>query len=99
MSRCGMNRFAVKQMIDDPPEWLEDGLRERPGFTAFARENGSVFHTYTVMAPDPFVSPYSSQIRRRPPKTDSRTSAPGARACACARYPSSSWTGPRAIPR
>src|SRR3954470_23215514 len=56
----------VKQMIDNPPEWLEewsrqigaeleDGLREGPGWIAFARENGTVYHTYTVMAPDPFV--------------------------------------------
>ncbi len=59
----------VKQMIDDPPDWLEewgrqvgaelkDGLREGPGWIAFARENGTVYHTYTVMAPDPFVAPY-----------------------------------------
>ena len=42
----------VKQMIDDPPGWLadwgrqvgaklEDGLREGPGFIAFAREDGT----------------------------------------------------------
>ena len=59
----------VKEMIDNPPEWLEewgrqvgaeleDGLREGPGYIAFARENGTVYHTYTVMAPDPFVAPY-----------------------------------------
>src|SRR3989440_5983077 len=56
----------VKAMIDDPPEWLEewsrqvgaelkDGLREGPSWIAFARENGTVYHTYTVMAPDPFL--------------------------------------------
>ena len=61
----------VTAMLDDPPEWLEDwgrqvgakledGLREGPSFIAFARENGSVYHTYTVMAPDPFVAPYNS---------------------------------------
>ena len=59
----------VKGMIDDPPEWLEewsgqigadlkDGLRENPSWIAFARENGTVYHTYTVSAPDPFVAPY-----------------------------------------
>src|SRR5207237_303602 len=59
----------VKKMIDNPPDWLqewsrqigaelEDGLREGPGWIAFARENGTVYHTYTVMAPDPFVAPY-----------------------------------------
>ncbi|MFL6221851.1 MAG: DUF899 family protein, partial [Actinomycetes bacterium] len=61
----------VKGMIDDPPDWLEDwgrqigakledGLREGPGYIAFAREGEQVYHTYTVMAPDPFVAPYHS---------------------------------------
>jgi predicted dithiol-disulfide oxidoreductase (DUF899 family) len=69
----------VKAVIDDPPEWLEewgrqvgapleDGLRESPGFIAFARENGAVFHTYTVTAPDPFVAPYHSFLLARTPK-------------------------------
>jgi predicted dithiol-disulfide oxidoreductase (DUF899 family) len=69
----------VKQMIDDPPGWLqdwgrqvgaklEDGLREGPGFIAFALEDGRVYHTYTVMAPDPFVAPYHSFLLARTPK-------------------------------
>ena len=69
----------VKQMIDDPPEWmvewseqtgaaLEDGLREGPSWHAFARENGTVYHTYSVMAPDPFVRPYHSFLMERVPK-------------------------------
>src|ERR1700681_595043 len=69
----------VKEMIDSPPEWLEewgrqvgakleDGLREGPSFIAFARENGSVYHTYTVMAPDRFVAPYHSFLLKRTPK-------------------------------
>jgi predicted dithiol-disulfide oxidoreductase (DUF899 family) len=69
----------VKQMIDDPPDWLadwsrqvgaklEDGLREAPSFIAFARENGTVYHTYTVSAPDPFVAPYHAFLERRAPK-------------------------------
>jgi predicted dithiol-disulfide oxidoreductase (DUF899 family) len=69
----------LKEMIDNPPEWmeewgrqvgakLEDGLREGPGFIAFARENGAVYHTYTVMAPDPFVAPYNSFLLQRTPK-------------------------------
>ena len=69
----------VKEMIESPPEWLadwgrqvgaklEDGLREGPSFIAFARENGSVYHTYTVMAPDPFVAPYNSFLLQRTPK-------------------------------
>jgi predicted dithiol-disulfide oxidoreductase (DUF899 family) len=69
----------VQQMIEDPPEWLEewagqvgaelkDGLREGPGFIAFARENGTVYLTYQVMAPDPFVAPYHSFLLDRTPK-------------------------------
>ena len=69
----------VKTMIDDPPEWLrfwsaqvgaelEDGLREMPGYIAFARENGTVYHTYTVTAPDPFVAPFFSFLLDRAPK-------------------------------
>ena len=72
----------VKAMIDNPPEWLqdwgrqigaklEDGLREGPSFIAFARENGNVYHTYTVMAPDPFVAPYHSFLLKRTPRTES----------------------------
>jgi predicted dithiol-disulfide oxidoreductase (DUF899 family) len=72
---------ALKQMIDDPPDWLqdwgrqvgarlEDGLREGPSFIAFARENGCVYHTYTVMAPDPFVAPYHSFLIKRTPKAE-----------------------------
>jgi predicted dithiol-disulfide oxidoreductase (DUF899 family) len=69
----------VKEMVDNPPEWLEewgrqvgakleDGLREGPSFIAFARENGTVYHTYTVLAPDPFVAPYHSFLLDRTPK-------------------------------
>jgi predicted dithiol-disulfide oxidoreductase (DUF899 family) len=72
----------VKGMIDNPPEWLrewgrqvgarlEDGLREGPSFIAFARDNASVYHTYTVMAPDPFVAPYHSFLLKRTPKAES----------------------------
>jgi predicted dithiol-disulfide oxidoreductase (DUF899 family) len=69
----------VKGLIDDPPEWLEewsrqigakleDGLREGPGYIAFAREGDRVYHTYTVMAPDPFVAPYHFFLLERTPK-------------------------------
>jgi predicted dithiol-disulfide oxidoreductase (DUF899 family) len=69
----------VKAILDSPPEWLEDwgrqvgakledGLRENPGFIAFARENGRLYHTYTVTAPDPFVAPYHSFLLGRTPK-------------------------------
>jgi predicted dithiol-disulfide oxidoreductase (DUF899 family) len=69
----------VKQIVDNPPEWLqdwgrqvgaklEDGLRENPSFIAFARDNGTVYHTYTVSAPDPFVAPYHQFLLERTPK-------------------------------
>ena len=69
----------VQQMVDSPPEWLaewgrqvgaelKDGLREAPSYIAFARENGSIYHTYTVQAPDPFVAPYHSFLLDRTPK-------------------------------
>jgi predicted dithiol-disulfide oxidoreductase (DUF899 family) len=69
----------IQGMVADPPDWLaewgeqvgaklEDGLREGPSFIAFARDNGDVFHTYTVQAPDPFVAPYHSALLARTPK-------------------------------
>jgi predicted dithiol-disulfide oxidoreductase (DUF899 family) len=69
----------IKQMLDDPPpflqEWsrdigadLEDGMREAPTWIAFAQEDGAVYHTYSVMAPDPFVAPYFSFLLDRTPK-------------------------------
>src|SRR6266581_1376098 len=77
--RMGWQFPEVKQMIDNPPDWLEewsrqigaelkDGLREGPSWIAFARENGTVYHTYTVMAPDPFVAPYFNFLLERTPK-------------------------------
>src|SRR6186997_1166983 len=68
----------VKDMIENPPDWLEewagqigaelkDGLREAPSWIAFARENGTVYHTYTVSAPDPFVAPYFNFLLERTP--------------------------------
>ncbi|MFL5837612.1 MAG: DUF899 family protein, partial [Solirubrobacteraceae bacterium] len=72
----------IKGIVEDPPEWLEDwgrqvgakledGLREAPSFIAFARENGTIYHTYTVSAPDPFVAPYHSFLLDRTPKPGS----------------------------
>jgi predicted dithiol-disulfide oxidoreductase (DUF899 family) len=69
----------VQEMIASPPDWLQDwskqvgaelkdGLREAPSWIAFARENGTVFHTYTVTAPDPFVAPYYALLLDRTPK-------------------------------
>ncbi len=69
----------IREMVEEPSDFLrdwseqvgaklEDGLREAPAWIAFARENGTVYHTYTVMAPDPFVAPYHSSLLRRTPK-------------------------------
>jgi predicted dithiol-disulfide oxidoreductase (DUF899 family) len=69
----------IQEILADPPEWLEDwgrqvgakledGLRENPSFIAFARDNGTIYHTYTVSAPDPFVAPYNSFLLDRTPK-------------------------------
>jgi len=69
----------IKQMVENPPAWLEewagqvgaelkDGMRENPSWIAFARENGTVYHTYSVSAPDPFVAPYFSFLLERTPK-------------------------------
>ena len=71
----------VQQMIDEPPDWLEfwstqvdadlkDGLRENPSYIAFALEDGVVYHTYTVSAPDPFVAPFTSFLLDRTPKDE-----------------------------
>ena len=69
----------IQAMVENPPDWmqewsgqvgakLEDGLREAPSFIAFARDNGTVYHTYTVTAPDRFVAPYHSFLLDRTPK-------------------------------
>src|SRR2546423_1279909 len=69
----------LQEMVQNPPGWLQfwagqigaqlkDGLRENPGYIAFARENGTVYHTYAVTAPDPFVAPYFSFLLNRTPK-------------------------------
>jgi predicted dithiol-disulfide oxidoreductase (DUF899 family) len=42
---------------------------EGPSWIAFAREDGAVYHTYTVMAPDPFAAPYHAFLLERTPKT------------------------------
>lgn len=72
---------GLPEMIAEPPEFLvkwsaqvgaklEDGLREAPSFIAFVRENGTIYHTYTVTAPDPFVAPYHSFLEQRVAKED-----------------------------
>jgi predicted dithiol-disulfide oxidoreductase (DUF899 family) len=69
----------IQALLDDPSDFLldwaeqigaelKDGLREAPTWIAFAKENGTVYHTYSVTAPDPFVAPYFSFLLERTPK-------------------------------
>ena len=69
----------VRQMVENPPAWLalwasqvgaelKDGLRENPSYIAFANQDDTVYHTYTVSAPDPFVAPYFNFLLDRTPK-------------------------------
>jgi predicted dithiol-disulfide oxidoreductase (DUF899 family) len=71
----------IQEILADPPGWLQewaeqvgaelkDGMREAPGFIAFARDNGTIYHTYTVTAPDPFVAPYHAFLMDRTPKPE-----------------------------
>ena len=68
----------VQEMLKDPPDWLQewseqtgaelkDGLRENPSWIVFACENGTVYFTYMVSAPDPFVAPYFTMLQDRTP--------------------------------
>jgi predicted dithiol-disulfide oxidoreductase (DUF899 family) len=68
----------IQEMVENPPQWLQfwasqvgaelkDGLREAPSYIAFARENGTVYHTYTATAPDPFVTTYFNMLLDRTP--------------------------------
>jgi predicted dithiol-disulfide oxidoreductase (DUF899 family) len=68
----------VKEIVDNPPDWLrfwstqigaevKDGIRENPTWIAFALDGRTVYHTYSVSAPDPFVAPYFSFLLDRTP--------------------------------
>ena len=69
----------IQEMIANPPEFMldwsrqtgaeiKDGVREAPTWIAFAKENDTVYLTYSVTAPDPFVAPYFSFLLDRAPK-------------------------------
>ena len=59
----------VKEMVDNPPGWLRDWSQQiGADLEDGLRENGSVYHTYTLRAPDPFVAPYHSFLLARTPK-------------------------------
>ena len=72
----------IQELIKNPPEFLQDwavqvgaelkdGLREAPTWIAFAKEDDTVYLTYSVTAPDPFVAPYFSFLTKRTPKAES----------------------------
>jgi predicted dithiol-disulfide oxidoreductase (DUF899 family) len=69
----------IQEIIANPPEFMldwsrqvgaeiKDGVREAPTWIAFAKENDTVYLTYSVAAPDPFVAPYFSFLLERTPK-------------------------------
>jgi predicted dithiol-disulfide oxidoreductase (DUF899 family) len=71
----------LKETIDHPPGWLQEwsdqvgaelkvGFRENPSYIAFARENGTIYHTYTVTAPESFVAPFFTMLLERTPKPE-----------------------------
>ncbi len=65
---------AFQQLLNEPPEFLHEwresvdtdlrsGLREGPGWNAFALEDGVVYQTYASHAPDgPQLAPYYFQL-------------------------------------
>ena len=72
----------IQEMLANPPEFLqdwakqvgaalEDGMREAPTWIAFAKEGDTVYLTYSVTAPDPFVAPYFAFLLDRVPKDTS----------------------------
>jgi predicted dithiol-disulfide oxidoreductase (DUF899 family) len=62
------------KLVNEPPEWLREwsaavgtdlrlGLREGPGWAAFALDRGVVYQTYVSQAPDgPQLAPYYYQL-------------------------------------
>jgi predicted dithiol-disulfide oxidoreductase (DUF899 family) len=69
----------VQAMLAEPADWfrewgeavgspLEEAMTEGPGWMAFALEDGVVYHTYSILAPNEFVTPYSSHLLDRTPK-------------------------------
>jgi predicted dithiol-disulfide oxidoreductase (DUF899 family) len=70
----------IQETVKDPPDWLQDwakavgsdleqAMSEAPTWIAFARDDGTVYHTYTRTAPDrEFLVPYYSLLLDRTPK-------------------------------
>jgi predicted dithiol-disulfide oxidoreductase (DUF899 family) len=69
-----MKTGELAREVVEAPDWLKDwaesvgtdlasGMAESPGWNVFARENGSVYHTYSRTAPVRFLlSPYDAQL-------------------------------------
>jgi predicted dithiol-disulfide oxidoreductase (DUF899 family) len=62
-------RVAISKLIEEAPDWLQEwavaagtdlahGLREGPGWAAFALRDGVVHHTYVRYAPGDLLEPF-----------------------------------------
>jgi hypothetical protein len=80
----------VKEMIDNPPGWLEEwsrqigaelkeGLRENPSWIAFARENGTVSTPTRCRRPTRSSRPTSASCSNERRKPSPPNPAPGGR--------------------
>ena len=66
----------LQQLVRDPPEWatqvgtdLASRLAEGPGWSAFARSDGVVYHSFSRHAPDgSLLSPYYYELLEQVPK-------------------------------
>ncbi len=63
-----MVSYLTSRPIKTPTCTQSKGILETPSWIAFARENGTVYHTYMVSAPDPFVAPCCSFVQERTPR-------------------------------
>jgi predicted dithiol-disulfide oxidoreductase (DUF899 family) len=81
-----MKTGGLARDVAEALDWLKDwadrvgtdlasGMAESPGWSVFARENGSVYHTYSRTAPDRFLlSPYYAQLLDQVPNGATPTS-------------------------
>jgi predicted dithiol-disulfide oxidoreductase (DUF899 family) len=63
----------LAKMVEEAEDWLHEwagsvgtdlasGMAESPGWNVFAREDGTVYHTYSRTAPDRFLVAYYQQL-------------------------------------
>src|SRR5918995_1105776 len=68
-SRAPIDRLAAyKQRMGWQFPYVSTYETDFPWDFGLARENGTVYHTYTVMAPDPFVATFFNFLLDRTPK-------------------------------